>query len=109
MNYFGTFRFDGERSAFSQTLNVQLIKKQDMRYGENPHQNAAFYIQPNRVEASISAAIQIQGKALSYNNVADADVALECVKFLHFYVFTVFAFCVFMCLFTKLVAYLTLL
>lgn len=68
---------------FSRTFNVQLKKAQDLRYGENPHQNAAFYIenQPLRSkQASIATAKQLQGKALSYNNIADTDAALECVK-----------------------------
>ena len=51
-----------------------------MRYGENPHQQAAFFIDPDDTVASISSAEQIQGKALSYNNIADSDAALECVK-----------------------------
>jgi len=51
-----------------------------MRYGENPHQNAAFYIEHVSGEASVSTARQLQGKELSYNNVADTDAALECVK-----------------------------
>ena len=51
-----------------------------MRYGENPHQNAAFYVESNPAEACVSTAIQIQGKELSYNNIADTDAALECVK-----------------------------
>jgi phosphoribosylaminoimidazolecarboxamide formyltransferase/IMP cyclohydrolase len=53
---------------------------QDMRYGENPHQRAAFYVENCPPEASTATARQLQGKALSYNNVADADTALECVK-----------------------------
>ncbi|MET4877509.1 bifunctional phosphoribosylaminoimidazolecarboxamide formyltransferase/IMP cyclohydrolase [Morganella morganii] len=65
---------------FPRTLNLNFIKKQDMRYGENSHQNAAFYIEENIQEASISTAVQLQGKALSYNNIADTDAALECVK-----------------------------
>lgn len=51
-----------------------------MRYGENSHQDAAFYIEENPKEASIATATQLQGKALSYNNIADTDAALECVK-----------------------------
>jgi phosphoribosylaminoimidazolecarboxamide formyltransferase/IMP cyclohydrolase len=51
-----------------------------MRYGENPHQAAAFYVEANPAEAGIATARQLQGKALSYNNVADTDAALECVK-----------------------------
>ncbi|MBO1529975.1 bifunctional phosphoribosylaminoimidazolecarboxamide formyltransferase/IMP cyclohydrolase [Psychrobacter sp. F1192] len=69
--------------TFARTLNLQLEKVQDLRYGENPHQQAAFYIEnhPSRSQqASISTAQQLQGKALSYNNIADTDAALECVK-----------------------------
>jgi phosphoribosylaminoimidazolecarboxamide formyltransferase/IMP cyclohydrolase len=51
-----------------------------MRYGENPHQQAAFYVEPNAPQGSIATARQLQGKELSYNNIADADAALECVK-----------------------------
>ena len=51
-----------------------------MRYGENSHQDAAFYIEENVTEASVATANQLQGKALSYNNIADTDAALECVK-----------------------------
>ena len=68
---------------FSRTFNVQLEKVQDLRYGENPHQNAAFYIEnqsSKSKQASIATAQQLQGKALSYNNIADTDAALECVK-----------------------------
>jgi phosphoribosylaminoimidazolecarboxamide formyltransferase/IMP cyclohydrolase len=65
---------------FPRTFNSQFIKTQDLRYGENSHQDAAFYVEANPEEASISTAKQIQGKALSYNNIADTDSALECVK-----------------------------
>ncbi len=65
---------------FPPTLNLQFQHFQSMRYGENPHQNAAFYIEKNPPSGTIAAATQIQGKALSYNNIADADAALECVK-----------------------------
>ena len=51
-----------------------------MRYGENPHQQAAFYSEANPESGSIAAAVQLQGKELSYNNIADTDAALECVK-----------------------------
>ena len=67
-------------TAFPRTLNLQYVKSQEMRYGENPHQRAAFYAEPAGVEASVAAARQLQGKALSFNNVADTDAALECVK-----------------------------
>lgn len=69
--------------AFSRTFNVQLDKAEDLRYGENPHQKAAFYVenqQASAAQASIATAKQLQGKALSYNNIADTDAALECVK-----------------------------
>jgi len=85
-NYLGTVDQKAEtlstegRSEFPRTFNSQFIKAQDMRYGENPHQNAAFYVEANPAEASIATAKQLQGKELSYNNVADTDAALECVK-----------------------------
>jgi phosphoribosylaminoimidazolecarboxamide formyltransferase/IMP cyclohydrolase len=65
---------------FPRTFNRQYLHKLSMRYGENPHQGAAFYIEPGALEASISTAVQHQGKALSFNNIADTDAALECVK-----------------------------
>ncbi|TWX64742.1 bifunctional phosphoribosylaminoimidazolecarboxamide formyltransferase/IMP cyclohydrolase [Colwellia demingiae] len=65
---------------FPRTFNSQFIKTQDLRYGENSHQDAAFYKEANPEEASVSTATQLQGKALSYNNIADTDAALECVK-----------------------------
>ncbi len=79
-NYLGKITSDGETKTFPNTFNMQFKKVQDMRYGENPHQNAVFYTEKSPKEASISTAIQIQGKELSYNNVADTDAALECVK-----------------------------
>ncbi|MGJ0626256.1 bifunctional phosphoribosylaminoimidazolecarboxamide formyltransferase/IMP cyclohydrolase [Xenorhabdus bovienii] len=85
-NYFGKLvpAYHGETNQpsgrFSRTLNLNFIKKQDMRYGENSHQDAAFYIEEQIAEASIATATQLQGKALSYNNIADTDAALECVK-----------------------------
>ena len=66
--------------AFPRTFNLQLEKKQDMRYGENPHQKAAFYVAPQASEPSVATAKMLQGKPLSYNNVADTDAAFECVK-----------------------------
>lgn len=68
---------------FARTFNLQLDKAQDLRYGENPHQQAAFYVEKNVAtsqRASIATAKQLQGKELSYNNIADTDAALECVK-----------------------------
>ncbi|KXO13516.1 IMP cyclohydrolase/ Phosphoribosylaminoimidazolecarboxamide formyltransferase [Moritella sp. JT01] len=86
-NYFGTMvpsygdNTEGdEESKFPRTFNSQFIKKQDMRYGENSHQKAAFYVEKHTTEASVATATQLQGKALSYNNIADTDAALECVK-----------------------------
>ncbi len=69
-----------QKQDFPNTFNLQMVKAQDMRYGENPHQKAAFYVDKNAKEASVSTAHQLQGKALSFNNVADTDAALECVK-----------------------------
>jgi phosphoribosylaminoimidazolecarboxamide formyltransferase / IMP cyclohydrolase len=66
--------------AFPTVLNSQFYLKQNMRYGENPHQSAAFYSDAKPGTGTIGAASQIQGKELSYNNLADADAALECVK-----------------------------
>jgi phosphoribosylaminoimidazolecarboxamide formyltransferase/IMP cyclohydrolase len=65
---------------FPDTLNLQFYHSQTMRYGENPHQNAAFYREKAPSSGTITAANQLQGKELSYNNIADADAALECVK-----------------------------
>jgi len=65
---------------FPATLNLQFQHSQAMRYGENPHQQAAFYTEKLPASGTIAAATQLQGKALSYNNIADADAALECVK-----------------------------
>lgn len=69
-----------EHAEFAPTLTLQYHKAQGMRYGENPHQNAAFYVEKNITEASISTAKQLQGKELSYNNIGDTDAALECIK-----------------------------
>ncbi len=76
-NYLGSLL---EQSAFPRTLNLQFRKAQPLRYGENPHQHAAFYIAAEETEPSVATARQLQGKELSYNNIADADAALECVK-----------------------------
>ena len=81
-NYLGA-RLDLETTtvaAFPRTINTQFVKSQEMRYGENPHQRAAFYIEQQAQDASISTAQQLQGKELSYNNIADTYAALECVK-----------------------------
>ena len=78
-NYFGQQLGNGS-TGFPRTLNLQLNKSETMRYGENPHQQAAFYKERDPTEVGIASAVQRQGKALSYNNVADTDAALECVK-----------------------------
>ncbi len=80
-NYFGRLsNEDPEQDPFPRTFNSQFVKKQALRYGENPHQKAAFYVEREQTEASISSAEQLQGKELSYNNIADTDAALELVK-----------------------------
>ncbi|MEW9797709.1 bifunctional phosphoribosylaminoimidazolecarboxamide formyltransferase/IMP cyclohydrolase [Alteromonas sp. CYL-A6] len=71
---------DHAHSEFPRTYNIQMTKKQDLRYGENSHQNAAFYVENHIQEASVATAQQLQGKELSFNNIADTDAALECVK-----------------------------
>ena len=79
-NYLGATGPDGGRRDFPATLNLQYRQVQTMRYGENPHQRAAFFVEHAPAEASVATARQVQGKELSYNNVADTDAALECVK-----------------------------
>lgn len=78
--YLSAIDASGQRAAFPATLGGQWHKIQDLRYGENPHQRAAFYRVAHPGQAEIAGAVQIQGKALSYNNIADTDTALECVK-----------------------------
>jgi phosphoribosylaminoimidazolecarboxamide formyltransferase / IMP cyclohydrolase len=68
------------REPYPSTFTLQLSKVQDMRYGENPHQSAAFYRDATPVPGTLAEWTQLQGKALSYNNIADADAAWECVK-----------------------------
>lgn len=68
------------RSAYPQTLNLHFEKVQEMRYGENPHQSASFYRDLKAVDGALANYKQLQGKELSYNNIADADAAWECVK-----------------------------
>ena len=67
-------------SPYPAALELHYVKKLDLRYGENPHQRGAFYAEPVAAAGSIAAARQLQGKELSYNNIADADTALECVR-----------------------------
>jgi phosphoribosylaminoimidazolecarboxamide formyltransferase/IMP cyclohydrolase len=68
------------REPYPAVYSLQLTKVQDMRYGENPHQSAAFYRDAAPVPGTLAGWTQLQGKALSYNNIADADAAWECVK-----------------------------
>ena len=82
-NYLGGHNLPEADAAFPHTFSLQVRKVQGMRYGENPHQRAAFYIDHSVPEACVSTARQLQGKALSYNNVADTDAAIECVKSFH--------------------------
>ncbi len=70
----------GETAAFPDRLSLNFEKAYDLRYGENPHQSAAFYREQSSLEPSVASAKTLQGKALSFNNLADADSALECVK-----------------------------
>jgi phosphoribosylaminoimidazolecarboxamide formyltransferase / IMP cyclohydrolase len=70
----------GVAPTFPDDLNLSFRKHMDLRYGENPHQQAAFYTDPRAIGPSVSQARQIQGKELSYNNIADSDTALECVR-----------------------------
>jgi phosphoribosylaminoimidazolecarboxamide formyltransferase / IMP cyclohydrolase len=70
----------GGAPTFPDDLNLSFRKHLDLRYGENPHQQAAFYTDPRAIGASVTQGLQIQGKELSYNNIADSDAALECVR-----------------------------
>ncbi len=79
-NYLGTLKKDGRKIEYPRTFNLQFNKAQEMRYGENPHQSAAFYTEGAAETGTVSHATQLQGKALSFNNIADTDAALECVK-----------------------------
>ena len=71
---------DGSRSEYPAQTNGRFVKLQDLRYGENPHQTAAFYRDLYPAPGALATAVQLQGKELSYNNIADADAAWECVK-----------------------------
>ncbi|HEY4366395.1 MAG TPA: bifunctional phosphoribosylaminoimidazolecarboxamide formyltransferase/IMP cyclohydrolase [Steroidobacteraceae bacterium] len=71
---------DNAPGEFPDSLSLHFRKRIDLRYGENPHQAAAFYATPAAHGASIGSATQLQGKTLSYNNIADGDTALECVR-----------------------------
>ena len=79
-NYLGCIAADGSKTTFPRTFNSQYHKMQEMRYGENPHQAAAFYVEAKQSGANIATAKQLQGKELSFNNIGDTDAALECIK-----------------------------
>ena len=79
-NYLTARDHIGQSRDFPTTFTVQYHHQQGMRYGENPHQSAAFYIEQDIAEPSVATAKQIQGKELSFNNIGDTDAALECVK-----------------------------
>ena len=79
-DYLSSFNPDGTRSSFPAQTNGRFVKLQDLRYGENPHQQAAFYRDLYPAPGSLVTAQQLQGKELSYNNIADADAAWETVK-----------------------------
>jgi phosphoribosylaminoimidazolecarboxamide formyltransferase/IMP cyclohydrolase len=80
-NYLGSIDAAGARQPYPVRLSLQFEKIQDLRYGENPHQSAALYRDlPAAPAGSLAQYQQVQGKALSYNNIADADAAWECVK-----------------------------
>ena len=79
-DYLSSLQADGARAEFPAQSNGRFVKLQDLRYGENPHQSAAFYRDLYPAPGSLVSAVQLQGKELSYNNIADADAAWECVK-----------------------------
>jgi phosphoribosylaminoimidazolecarboxamide formyltransferase / IMP cyclohydrolase len=79
-DYLSSLQPDGTRSEYPAQSNGRFVKLQDLRYGENPHQSAAFYRDLHPAPGSLVTARQLQGKELSYNNIADADAAWECVK-----------------------------
>jgi len=87
-NYLGTLMPGAElhtaqvplRETYPSVFSLQVVKSQALRYGENPHQSAAFYREHDAAAGTLAHATQLQGKELSYNNIADADAAWECVK-----------------------------
>ena len=79
-DYLSSIQPDGSHSLFADQSNDRFVKLQDLRYGENSHQQAALYRDLHPAPGSLVTAKQLQGKELSYNNIADADAAWECVK-----------------------------
>ena len=82
-NYLSSLDAKGARQEYPRVLSLQFSKLEDLRYGENPHQTGAFYRDSQPSAGGIAAYRQVQGKELSYNNIADADAAWECVKSFH--------------------------
>ncbi len=78
-NYLGA-RLTDTVAEYPPTFTLQVKKAQDLRYGENPHQTAAFYVEGRITEPCVSNALQLQGKELSFNNIIDLDAAIETVK-----------------------------
>ena len=79
-NYLSALDDTGRPGRFPETLTRQWVKVQEMRYGENPHQSAAFYRERSVADGLLAGYAQLQGKELSFNNIADADAAWECVR-----------------------------
>ncbi len=79
-DYLSSLQADGSRAEYPAQVNARFVKLQDLRYGENPHQSAAFYRDLHPAPGSLVTATQLQGKELSYNNIADADAAWDCVR-----------------------------
>jgi phosphoribosylaminoimidazolecarboxamide formyltransferase / IMP cyclohydrolase len=80
-SYFGGTTYGGDgRIVFPTTLTLSGVRKHDLRYGENPHQQAAFYVEPRIAHACVATAEQLHGKELSYNNILDLDSALNLVR-----------------------------
>ena len=78
--YLSSLDADNTRRVFPDQLHLSFTKAQDMRYGENPHQNAAFYVEKHPAAGTLAHYTQLQGKELSYNNIADADAAWQCCR-----------------------------
>ena len=79
-NFLTSLDADNKPQLFPSRLNLSFTKAQAMRYGENPHQQAAFYTEANPAPGTLASYKQLQGKELSYNNIADADAAWECAR-----------------------------
>jgi phosphoribosylaminoimidazolecarboxamide formyltransferase / IMP cyclohydrolase len=79
-DYLSSLNANGTRIEYPAQSNARFVKLQDLRYGENPHQSAAYYRDLHPAPGSLVTATQLQGKELSFNNIADADAAWECVK-----------------------------